>query len=478
MKVAIVHYHLQPGGVTRVIENTLQAWKSSSLPIEAVVLSGRKYPGSLLQDTEIVEGLDYATGSDAMDPMTLATRLEESARRALGSLPDLWHFHNHSLGKNPSLPAAVSILAEKGFFLLLHPHDFAEDGRPENYKALRPHYSRAYPTGNRIAYAALNQRDRGFLKEMLEESPSKVHLLANSIPPAKEQEFPENGISLPENLFLYPVRAVRRKNLGELALLSILHPEKHFANSLGPTNPNFRKNFDSWKAFAKRGNLNLSYALAETCKTSFPQMVRHSRGIVTTSVAEGFGLGFLEPWTFGKGLCGRNIQEITSDFAKLGIELGPLYERLDVSVDLLNDSSELRSAIENSMHRFYSAYEVALSSHAVEQAQNEIIRDDFVDFGRLDENFQRQILVNLLHSEEQRSNLRNAFPLRLPSSSEISKNKTVVEKKFSQLEYGHRLHAIYEELLHGREPEIRYADGQKLLESFICPTRHNLLRTS
>ena len=46
-------------------------------------------------------------------------------------------------------------------------------------------------------------------------------------------------------------------------------------------------------------------------------MVAHAKAIVSTSVAEGFGLGFLEPWIFGKGLCGRDIPEITSDFPSL-----------------------------------------------------------------------------------------------------------------------------------------------------------------
>ena len=28
MKIALVHHHLQPGGVTRVIENTIEAWEN------------------------------------------------------------------------------------------------------------------------------------------------------------------------------------------------------------------------------------------------------------------------------------------------------------------------------------------------------------------------------------------------------------------------------------------------------------------
>jgi hypothetical protein len=172
MKIAIVHYHLQPGGVTRVIENTLQAWEENGTEIEAVALSGRAYPGDRLPDTRVVQGLDYTSPKDAVDPRVLTERLRASAKDALGQPPDLWHIHNHSLGKNPSLTAAVSLLAESGERILLHPHDFAEDGRPGNYLSLSEVYQRAYPTGPTIHYAALNQRDRGFLAHMLKDSSS------------------------------------------------------------------------------------------------------------------------------------------------------------------------------------------------------------------------------------------------------------------------------------------------------------------
>ena len=113
MKVAIVHYHLEPGGVTRVIENTIQAWREDNVAVETVVLSGRKYSGSILERTATVEGLDYANASDCPDPQILAERLEKAALEVLGSSPDVWHFHNHSLGKNPALTSAVSILSKK-----------------------------------------------------------------------------------------------------------------------------------------------------------------------------------------------------------------------------------------------------------------------------------------------------------------------------------------------------------------------------
>ena len=99
MKVAIVHYHLEPGGVTRVIENTLEALNSTGHDIETVVLTGRKYAGDRIPNSQLIEGLDYAAPGQAISPELLMERMKECAKSSLGGLPDLWHIHNHSLGK-------------------------------------------------------------------------------------------------------------------------------------------------------------------------------------------------------------------------------------------------------------------------------------------------------------------------------------------------------------------------------------------
>ena len=170
MKVAIVHYHLEPGGVTKVIENTLSAWNQTSLDIQTVALSGRPYRGKVIPNAQVVEGLDYSDAKGSIDPKILVQRMKDAVMDALGSLPDLWHVHNHSLGKNPALTAAVSCLADQGEYLLLHPHDFAEDGRPENFLSLQEVYKQAYPTSERIRYAVLNHRDKSFVQKLLDNS--------------------------------------------------------------------------------------------------------------------------------------------------------------------------------------------------------------------------------------------------------------------------------------------------------------------
>ena len=71
-------------------------------------------------------------------PVDESAELAGQLRRqlsALGFQPDqtVLHVHNHSLGKNASLPGALRLLAEDGYALLLQIHDFAEDCRPRNY---------------------------------------------------------------------------------------------------------------------------------------------------------------------------------------------------------------------------------------------------------------------------------------------------------------------------------------------------------
>lgn len=481
MKIAIVHYHLQPGGVTRVIENTLQAWEENGTEIEAVALSGRAYPGDRLPDTRVVQGLDYTSPRDAVDPRVLTERLRASAKDALGQTPDLWHIHNHSLGKNPSLTAAVSLLAESGERILLHPHDFAEDGRPGNYLSLSEVYQRAYPTGHTIHYAALNQRDRGFLAHMLKDSSSRVHLLANAVPPSTPfSEFQEEKIlDLPENLLLYPVRAVRRKNLGELALLASSHQDFHFANSLGPTNPEFTPIFEDWKQFGKELELPLTYGLGEHTDASFPEMVGHAQSILSVSVAEGFGLGFLEPWTFGKGLCGRNLPDITSDFAELGVSLANLYDRLPIPLDCIPSVSQVKATIQSALAQFYLDYQEELPEDGTEIAFQSMVENDCIDFGRLDERNQRGIIRSVAQSPELQQGIQKHSGLEVLSGEIIDRNRQAVTEQFSLSSYAERTLNIYQELLAtDNGTQCHFANGQLLLDQYLSPTRLNLLRTS
>lgn len=217
-RLAIVHYHLQPGGVTTVIENSLAALRAVA-DIDTAVISGRPSENGAFDRVEVVSALDYQAEPAVPNEgaSTLADQLETAARRAFGGQPpDLWHCHNHSLGKIAALPDALSELARRGHRLLLQIHDFAEDGRPPNYTALQTAED-PYPRHPNVHYATINTRDATLLKAA-GLAASTVTVLPNPLaPPPTAPLAMAPAIRTP--LMLYPTRGIRRKNLGEAVLL-------------------------------------------------------------------------------------------------------------------------------------------------------------------------------------------------------------------------------------------------------------------
>ena len=142
MKVAIVHYHLGHGGVGAVIAASSEALTRAG--VRHVVLIGKQNPGGNhhpAASVREVPGLEYQT---SVAPDGLEERLRTAAEEALGFAPDIWHFHNHSLGKNSLMAEVISRLAEAGERMILQIHDLAEDGRPTNYRNI-PDPARLYP---------------------------------------------------------------------------------------------------------------------------------------------------------------------------------------------------------------------------------------------------------------------------------------------------------------------------------------------
>ena len=145
MRVAIVHYHLSPGGVTSVIRAASQSLGDASIP--HVILCGSPAAEEDLP-VRVVEELGYRKSSER-SPAAVLADLRSACVEALGGPPDVWHFHNHSLGKNIIFPEMVALLAEAGERLVLQLHDLAEDGRPQNYPLIADQ-SHLYPLSPRI----------------------------------------------------------------------------------------------------------------------------------------------------------------------------------------------------------------------------------------------------------------------------------------------------------------------------------------
>ena len=483
MKIAIVHYHLRRGGVTNVILSAIEALQE--IPdCEVLVISGEKPDvGVSIENLALIPGLTYRKSAYLSTAEGLKEALKEAAQSHFGSLPDLWHFHNHSLGKNVLIPSVVSGLASEKARLLLQIHDFAEDGRPKNYVAQRSVYDHEsefadtlYPRASQVHYATINRRDRNFL-EAAGLKRERIHLLSNPVNGIPSQTSPEERPFCREKkLVLYPTRAIRRKNLGELLLLSLAHGEDcEFATSLAPENPEWMPIYDRWRNLALELNLPIRFGVAQKADYSFPDLIGWSDSIITTSVAEGFGLAFLEPWLSGKSVVGRDLPRITGDFSHWGIDLDHLYQRIDAPLSSTQESA-LRDEADATLRRIYLAYNFPLPKNAVEQTFSRWMEDGTVDFGMLNEDFQIEIIQKAAADSGFLRSL-NLQSLDDASPAVVEKNRLLVREHFSLDSYGEKLHAVYRKTLRATPGRVKSLKPEKVLEQFLDPWRLNLLRT-
>lgn len=473
LRIALVHYHLRPGGVTSVVVRAVAALARHG--VKVAVLTGEATAGSFPFPVVMVPGLGYG---DETDGAALADALQALAASALGGSPHVWHIHNHALGKNVGLPRAVAVLAERGERLLLQLHDFAEDGRPGNYRVLREaagagEVARCYPVGPRVHYALLNQRDHDRVVRA-GGPPACVHLLPNPV------VLPESDIPPPpRGVVLYPTRAIRRKNIGEFLLGALLDERgRRWQTTLEPTASADQASYTRWQAVARELGLPVDFAVGVSSSRSLPELLAGAEAVFTASVAEGFGLSFLEPWLAGRPVFGRDLPGITADFKRTGLDLGLLYSRLLVPVAWVG-LDEVRSTIATGLCTLRAAYGRDTGNTEVEAALAAALGSDGVDFGCLNEALQERVLRRVASDAGARAEGRLALAVGEPPPGLLAHNRRVVQEHYGEKMYGQRLFAMYQGLSNAAEGGgLSTLQADTLLDQFLDPAHFNLLRTS
>jgi glycosyltransferase involved in cell wall biosynthesis len=488
MRIAIIHYHLRPGGVTRVIQHAESALSevnqhiSSPKAIQTLVLTGESPTASMpiSSDYAIVEALKYNTSSNS-SVQQICDQVEAVVTEKLGGPPDVWHFHNHSLGKNLIVPEIVHHLAQKGHRLLLQIHDLAEDGRPGNYELLRSHFSDAltlgshvYPQAPHIHYAFINTKDlRCFQASQVADA--QLHYLPDPVE-LDASQYTEPPKHYNERLFLYPSRTIRRKNLGEFLLWSAL-PEKgdRFAVTRAPKNPQHLPIYNDWVTFARAVKLPVDFEVGEQWQGDFSSLLQSASFLVSTSVAEGFGLAFLEPWLAERPLVGRKLPEITNQFEHDGINLSGLYEKLLVPIVWIG-RERFEQEVQRALIRAYKAYGRTAQPDDIERAVEAAITDDYVDFGRLNEPLQQAVIEQIVREPSLK---QEVLPSILEGSGDhtsvISQNKQIVEDGYNIRQYGKRLLHIYQAVAASPVGPVSGIDADRLLDQYLAPERFWLL---
>lgn len=355
MKIIIFHYHLNPGGVTRIIESQVQTLVEEGIYKNITVITGNCGNKSFYQKL----GVDIQVFPDLNYLLPEQKNYQERYQSISGILSsicdkkDILHFHNLNLGKNPLITLAVSRFASNGYKVVNHSHDFAED-RPVNYAFLRniiqdefkENLSAVlYPHIVNYNFAVLNSYD---LNRLIKLGVSKEHcfLLPNPVvfsdhelsgtPEDWKKEIADQlSIDSDKKMITYPVRVIRRKNIGEYVLLAHLFSEEaNWLVTQPPKNPVEIEPYEKWKSFCEKENIPVVWEAGTKC--DFEKLLKATDICFTTSIQEGFGMVFMEPWLLETVVKGRDIPMVTADLKQSGIEFPTLYNRF-----LMPDKKEL-----------------------------------------------------------------------------------------------------------------------------------------
>jgi hypothetical protein len=353
--------------------------------VEILLITGEDAPEDINFPALRVDNLDYDKPEDREGPAEDRRREKAAAELAAGILAameshwgeaaDIIHVHNPLIQKNALLIPALKILSARGLRLLLQNHDLAEDFRPDVYAG-----HTEYPEN--CHYAVINSRDYSYLRHS-GLKPEGLHLIPNEVGVLNASP------GLERTRYLYPVRAIRRKNIGEALLFSLYIPR---GRTVAITLPPAEKDsflYRRWVEFAAGLELPMEFALGKDF--SLEDLMGTAVCALSTSVKEGFGFSFLEPWTAGRSLMGRRIDYVCKDFENAGVSYDSLYSEIKIPSEYVSPGM-LRNKMETAIHRVYGAFGIEVPAHIIRMMTEDLFSQETLDFGRLDEEFQESII--------------------------------------------------------------------------------------
>jgi hypothetical protein len=484
-----VHYHNRPGGVNKVIGQYAKAQaelcaKASPQTLFANFIIGKNdskdgsaFPAGEMRDVPECDYRVFSTKDVFLNTReVLIHRLMAIIQSGSVPKPLCIVGHNLTLGKNCALSSAFAHCArscehlpdEVRFFSVIH--DFAEEGRIDCLKQIYDLqnlgidiWNELYPKTNNLSFVALNKHNyvllkkSGFNVEMLSNPVEIEKVKLHRVVLKKREAFKKlirysNSEQVPIDPALptlfYPARVISRKNIIEAVLVcNIIGKANLLVGKSGSSQEHkalftkikrlclkhkARVVFDCSAAFARRtienGFPSLLYDVADAC--------------ISTSISEGFGYAFYEPWINNKYITGRK----PVDFSPVpGMKFPGLYSRMPVPVSWILIDDCARKYYDR-LRQFYHVGKVKRFSSFLRfkpEFKAAFIKNDAIDFGCLDEATQLNVANRLMESKsmvmewerlcgKELKKIQDAVTMGfLPKQSLIRSNQDTIKKKVS-----------------------------------------------
>jgi hypothetical protein len=371
--LVVVHYHLRPGGVRRIIELALpHTAQASPTPLGAIVLATGEKPESDWREivTRSLPGmpvhffcepafryLSEQRSSPEVVRGKVRSALEKLAR-TFSPTETLFWAQNLALARNLILSDELAKFSSRhGLALLSHHHDLWFENRWARWSEMRTCGFRSLAAVARASFAAkarvchvtINKLDHAVLSKHLGSQAKCLPNLAErggrpsraQVRAARSWLKSHLGDDCP--VWIFPTRFLRRKNLAEAVLLARwLRPEGWFITTAGVSSREEQNYARRLEGMALREKWKARFRVLDSNNSAPPigDIVMASEVMLLTSAQEGFGLPYLEAAAFEKPLIARHLPNVVPDLLELGFSFPHLYEEILIAPDLLDLKAE------------------------------------------------------------------------------------------------------------------------------------------
>ena len=373
--LVVVHYHLRPGGVRRIIELALPHIISTApVPLESVTLAAGEIP-----DAAWLEGLEKELPGTQFrfvcepafrylsEQRSTPERIRFRIRSALQTLAKefspgnalIWA-HNLALARNLILSDELALFSKQhGLPLLSHHHDLWFENRWSRWSEMRSCGFRSLSAVARASFAAaarvchftINRLDNAVLSRHLSEE--RARYLPNLAHPGRAptvssiraaRSWLRSQLCDDAPVWISPTRFIRRKNLAEAILLTRwLRPEGWFVTTAGVSSREELHYARTLKAASRKGKWRVRFELIAGNNGSAPpiiDLISASEAMLLTSAQEGFGLPYLEAAALRKPLVARHLANVVPDLLEIGFRFPNLYKEIFIAPGLLELKAE------------------------------------------------------------------------------------------------------------------------------------------
>lgn len=426
MNLVIVHYHLRPGGIRRVIELATPHLLRELPNVTAVTLACgeagdekwlRQF-AAMIHPARLqirVERTCNYFSEQKLTPQKLRQRLHAAVGKILtGTAPDnclVWA-HNLGIGRNLLLSQELAhACTTRGVTLVSHHHDLWFDNRwrrwPEirraGFRSLGDVANTIFPTHANLRHAAINSEDATVLRKHLGAAAA---LLPNPVshqrPPrpaavrAARQWLAHTLRESNAPVWMLPCRLLRRKNVAEALLLTRwLRPEAWLITTGGASSADEQAYFRKLKHAAQQQQWRLRLGVlrdAEASKPGVAELMAASEAVLLTSIQEGFGLPYLEAAAANRPLIARQLPNVAPDLRRFGFRFPQAYDEILVSPALLDWQAE-RTRQQKLFARWRKQLPTTLQKAAATPLVLETAKPAAVPFSRLTLTAQLEVLA-------------------------------------------------------------------------------------